>query len=70
MLVASTKWINFHINKWKVDNYYLDALSPVVLFWEADDNDRNLLAISVKEGLDAGFGAQHCSIKHFHSESQ
>lgn len=40
------------------------------LLWAAVDNDRKRLAISVNDGLDAGFGAQHCSINFLHSGSQ
>lgn len=50
---------------------HLDALWPGDLVWlAADDIIRNRLAISVKDGLAAGFGAQHCSISVRHSRSQ
>lgn len=48
---------------------HLDAFC--VLVWlAAAVIMRNRLAISVKDGLAAGLGAQHCSISVLHSESQ
>ena len=48
---------------------HLDALLPCVLVWLAAAADimRKRLAISVKDGLAAGLGAQHCSISVLHS---
>lgn len=52
-------------------NHYLDGLLPWPLVWlAAVDNTRKRLAISVKDGLAAGFGAQHSSINVLHSASQ
>jgi len=50
---------------------HLDALWPGDLVWTAAVVImRSRLAISVKDGLTAGFGAQHCSISVLHSISQ
>jgi len=50
---------------------HLEVLWPCVLVWlAAADIMRKRLAISVKDGLTAGLGAQHCSISVLHSGSQ
>lgn len=50
---------------------YFDVLLLCPLVWPAAvDITRNRPAISVKDGLTAGLGAQHCSISLFHSGSQ
>ena len=43
---------------------------PCGFVWMAVDINRRRLAISVKDGLAAGSGAQHCSISLLHSGSQ
>lgn len=49
---------------------HLDALPCVLVWLAAADIMRNRLVISVKDGLAAGLGAQHCSISVLHSGSQ
>lgn len=50
---------------------YFDVLLLCPLVWPAAvDITRNRPAISVKDGLTAGLGAQHCSINLFQSGSQ
>lgn len=57
------------INDW----HHLDAFWPWALPWlaaAAADRTRKRAAISVKDGLAVGLGAQHCSISLRHSWSQ
>lgn len=61
------EWQHWYKNKHQ-HQHHLDAFWPDDL--AAADIMRNRLAISVKEGLAAGLGAQHCSISFLHSESQ